>query len=126
MIIHGILLDIDGVLHVGMRPIPGAADTLRWLEQQGYHTCFVTNTTTMARATLAQRLSIIGLPIAEEQLITAPVPTASYIRQHYPGKRCLVLTKGDTLVDSAGIKLVESQADVVVICGAEELLTYAA
>ncbi len=109
MIIHGILLDIDGVLHVGMRPIPGVADTLRWLEQQGYHTCFVTNTTTMARATLAQRLSIIGLPIA-----------------HYPGKRCWVLTKGDTLVDFAGIELVESQADVVVIGGAEELLTYEA
>ncbi len=98
--IRGILLDIDGVLHVGMRPIPGAADTMHWLEQQGYHTCFVTNTTTMARATLAQRLSTIGLPIAEERLITAP--------------------------DFAGIELVESQADVVVIGGAEELLTYEA
>src|SRR5713101_8937612 len=80
----------------------------------------------MARATLAQRLSTIGLPIAEEQLITAPVATASYIRQHYPGKRCWVLTKGDTLVDFAGIELVESQADVVVIGGAEELLNYEA
>src|SRR6266571_5743245 len=124
--IHGILLDIDGVLHVGMQPIPGAADTMHWLEQQGYLTCFVTNTTTQARATLAQRLSTIGLPIAVERLITAPVATASYIRQHYPGKRCWVLTKGDTLVDFAGIELVESQADVVVIGGAEELLTYEA
>ncbi len=124
--IRGILLDIDGVLHVGMQPIPGAADTMHWLEQQGYLTCFVTNTTTQARATLAQRLSTIGLPIAVERLITAPVATASYIRQHYPGKRCWVLTKGDTLVDFAGIELVESQADVVVIGGAEELLTYEA
>src|SRR6266516_8079838 len=123
---HGILLDIDGVLHVGMQPIAGAADTLRWLQQQGYPTCCVTNTTTMARATLAQRLSAIGLPIAKEQLVTAPVATASYIRQHYPGKRCWVLTKGDTLVDFAGIELVESHADIVVIGGAEELLTYEA
>src|SRR6266567_39289 len=123
---HGILLDIDGVLHVGMQPIAGAADTLRWLQQQGYPTCCVTNTTTMARATLAQRLSAIGLPIAEERLVTAPVATASYIRQHYPGKRCWVLTKGDTLVDFAGIELVESHADIVVIGGAEELLTYEA
>ena len=124
--IRGILLDIDGVLHIGMQPIAGAAETLRWLEQQGYRTCFVTNTTTVARATLAQRLRDIGLPIDERQLVTAPVATASYIRQHYAGKRCWVLTKGDTAADFAGIELVEAHADVVVIGGAEELLTYEA
>jgi HAD superfamily hydrolase (TIGR01458 family) len=125
--IRGILLDIDGVLHVSMQPIVGAADALRWLDQHGcYRTCFVTNTTTMSRATLAQRLAAIGLPLTEQQLITAPVATASYIRQHYPGKRCWVLSKGDTAADFAGIDLVEAHADIVVIGGAEELLTYEA
>jgi HAD superfamily hydrolase (TIGR01458 family) len=124
--IHGILLDIDGVLHVSMQPIAGAADTLRWLDQHGYRTCFVTNTTTASRATLAQRLAAIGLPLAEQQLITAPVATANYIRQHYPGKRCWVLSKGDTEADFAGIDLVEAHAEIVVIGGAEELLTYEA
>src|SRR5437660_898803 len=97
--IRGVLLDIDGVLHVSMQPIAGAVETLHWLEQHGYPTCFVTNTTIFARATLAQRLQGIGLPIAEENLITAPVATANYIRQHYPGKRCWVLTKDDTEAD---------------------------
>lgn len=124
--IRGILLDIDGVLHVSMQPIAGAADTLRWLDQQGYRTCFVTNTTTVSRATLAQRLVAIGLPLTEQQLITAPVATANYIRQHYPGKRCWVLSKGDTEADFAGIDLVEANAEIVVIGGAEELLTYEA
>src|SRR6266516_3265647 len=124
--VRGILLDIDGVLHISMQPITGGTEVLAWLKQQGYATGFVTNTTTFARATLAQRLQAIGLPIDEQHLMTAPVATANYIRQHYPGKRCWVLTKGDTLVDFAGIELVESQADVVVIGGAEELLTYEA
>src|SRR5258706_7798186 len=124
--IRGILLDIDGVLHVSMQPIAGAADTLRWLNQHGYRTCFVTNTTTASRATLAQRLAAIGLPLTEQQLITAPVATANYIRQHYPGKRCWVLSKGDAEADFAGINLVESNAEIVVIGGAEELLTYEA
>ncbi len=126
---RGVLLDIDGVLHVSMRPIAGAADTLRWLDQKGYHTCFVTNTTTMARSTLAQRLQQIGLPIPETRLLTAPVATANYIRQHFPSKRCWVLTKGDTAADFAGIELVSSPDDgvgIVVIGGAEELLTYEA
>jgi HAD superfamily hydrolase (TIGR01458 family) len=124
--IRGVLLDIDGVLHISMQPIAGAAETIAWLAQKGYRTCFVTNTTILSRATLAQRLQHIGLPIAEQQIITAPAATAHYIRQHYPGKRCWVLTKGDTAVDFAGIELVDDHADVVVIGGAEELLTYEA
>ncbi len=122
--IRGILCDIDGVLHISMQPLAGAAETLSWLNQKGYRLCFVTNTTTLARSTLLQRLQHIGLPIAESQILTAPVATANYIRQHYAGKRCWLLTKGDTAADFAGIELVEAHADVVVIGGAEELLSY--
>src|SRR5947209_18334466 len=122
--VRGILLDIDGVLHISMNPISGAAQTLQWLTQQGYHTCFVTNTTTFSRPMLAQRLHEIGLPIPEARLVTAPVATANYIRQHYPTKRCWVLTKGDIATDFAGIHLVNADAEVVVISGAEELLSY--
>ncbi len=124
--IRGVLLDIDGVLHVSMQPIRGAAETLRWLEQQGYQTCFVTNTTTSSRASLVQKLHAIGLPLPEERVITAPVATANYIRQHYLGKRCWLLTKGNTADDFSGIELVNDHADIVVIGGAEELLTYEA
>ncbi len=122
--VHGILLDIDGVIHISMQPILGASDVLLWLEQQGYKTYFVSNTTTMARATLAARLQQIGLPVSEQHLITAPVAAAGYIRQNFPGKRCWLLTKGDTAHDFDGIELVTTNADVVVIGGAEELLSY--
>ena len=124
--IHGILLDIDGVLQVSMRPIEGAVETLRWLDAHGYRTCFVTNTTTSSRATLVHQLQAIGLPIAEERVMTAPVATASYIRQRFADRRVWLLTKGDTARDFAGINLVSDHADVVVIGGAEELLTYEA
>jgi HAD superfamily hydrolase (TIGR01458 family) len=133
--VRGLLFDIDGVLHVSMHPIPGALETLSWLDQQGYAYGFISNTTTLACATLAQRLQQIGLPVSVERLITAPVATARYIRQHFAGKRCWLLTKGDTAQDFADIDLVtstepatlsETAADVVVIGGAEELLTYEA
>ena len=121
---RGVLLDIDGVLHVSVQPVAGAIETLLWLERQGYPACFVTNTTTSSRATLVRHLQAIGLPLDEERVVTAPVATANYIRQHYPGKRCWLLTKGDTARDFAGIDLVASHADIIVIGGAEELLSY--
>ena len=124
MPLRGILLDIDGVLHVSMKPIQGATETLSWLREQKYQTCFVTNTTTLSQAKLAERLQQIGLPISEQSILTAPVATARYIRRHFPRQRCWVLTKGATAVDFAGIELVEDHADIVVIGGAEELLTY--
>jgi HAD superfamily hydrolase (TIGR01458 family) len=126
---RGVLLDIDGVLHISMQPIPGAAETINWLLHHGYAVQFVTNTTTMSRATLAQRLQQIGLPIEERLLLTAPAATAQYLRQHYSGKRVWMLTKGDAGGDFAGIDLVglqDTHAEVVVIGGAEELLTYEA
>jgi HAD superfamily hydrolase (TIGR01458 family) len=109
-----------------MKPIQGAIETLSWLRQQQYQTCFVTNTTTLSQATLAERLQQIGLPISAHTILTAPVATARYIRRHFPGQHCWVLTKGATAIDFAGIELVEDHADVVVIGGAEELLTYEA
>lgn len=127
--LRGVLLDIDGVLHIGMQPIPGAAETINWLTHNGYAVHFVTNTTTMSRSTLAQRLQQIGLPVEERLLLTAPAATAHYLRQHYPAKRVWMLTKGDIGGDFSGIELVDMQAahaDVVVIGGAEELLTYEA
>ena len=126
---RGVLLDIDGVLHVGMQPIPGAAETIDWLIHNGYALQFITNTTTMSRSTLAHRLQHIGLPVEERLLLTAPAATAQYLRQYYPDKRVWMLTKGDTGSDFSGINLVDLQntnADVVVIGGAEELLTYEA
>lgn len=122
--IRGVLLDVDGVLHVSMSPLPGAIETLNWLSQNNYPLRFVTNTTIYARHTLAQRLQGVGLPVEEEQLITAPVATANYLRQHYPGKRCWLLTRGDTAEDFFAIDLVDDEADVVVIGGAEDLLSY--
>src|SRR5437762_14156184 len=94
MPLRGILLDIDGVLHVSMKPIQGATETLSWLREQKYQTCFVTNTTTLSQAKLAERLQQIGLPISEQSILTAPVATARYIRRHFPRQRCWVLTKG--------------------------------
>src|SRR5437764_15167530 len=105
--LRGILLDIDGVLHVSMKPLQGATEAHSWLRQLKYQTCFVTNTTTLSQATLAERLQQIGLPVPEQAILTAPVATARYIHRHFPGQRCWVLTKGATAVDFAGIELVE-------------------
>jgi len=55
-----ILLDVDGVLHVSGEPLPGAAEAVRRLRENGHRLRFVTNTTTRARSQLGEQLRAHG------------------------------------------------------------------
>ena len=129
--VRGWLFDVDGVLHVGSAPVPGARELLRDLLTREIPFRLLTNTTTASRATLAMRLHAIGLPVTEELLITAPMATAAYVRRRFPGVPCYLLAKGDAGDDfrAARVPIVgpdgEPDAGVVVIGGAEDELTYA-
>jgi HAD superfamily hydrolase (TIGR01458 family) len=129
--VRGLLLDVDGVLHVGRQVVPGAAELLALLAARGIPYRLLTNTTTASRVTLAARLQAMGLPIVEEALVTAPVATAAYVHHRFPGAPCYLLSKGDAVDDfrAAGIEVVgpdgAPEAAVVVIGGAEDELTYA-
>lgn len=52
------LIDLDGVLYVNKKPLDGAKESISFLEDNGYHYRFVSNTTTKSRSTLA--CSILG------------------------------------------------------------------
>jgi len=129
--VRGILLDVDGVLHVGDAVVSGAPGALTWLQAHGIPFLLLTNTTTASRPTLTSRLQAMGLPISVEQLLTAPLATAAYIARRFPGQRCYLLSKGDAIEEfrAAGITIVgpdgDPEADVVVLGGAEDELTYA-
>ena len=122
--IEGLLLDIDGVLVVSWKALPGARATLEWLERSRVPFLLATNTTTLSRVSLARRLREAGFDVEPSKLVTAPVITASYLRSHHPGARCFLLAKGDVRDDLSGIELVDDRADVVVVAGAEEGFTY--
>jgi HAD superfamily hydrolase (TIGR01458 family) len=113
-----ILLDIDGVLHVSGEPIPGAADAVRELRDQGHRVRFVTNNTTRARATLAAELGEIGFDLGPEDIHTTPLAAAARLA----GLAVLPLTMTAIHEDleRGGVTLVDERADAVLIGGADE------
>jgi HAD superfamily hydrolase (TIGR01458 family) len=128
--IRGILFDIDGVLHVSLERIPGAAQTLLALAEQGIPRRYLTNTTTASTSFLGESLRSIHLPIADDEILTAGSATAEYIHRRWPNARCYLIAKGTVDEDfrRLGVELVadndEASAEVVVVGGAEERLTY--
>jgi HAD superfamily hydrolase (TIGR01458 family) len=112
-----ILLDIDGVLHVSGEAIPGAAEAVRALRADGHRLGFVTNNTTRARQTLAHELRGMGIELDEEEITTTPLAAGRLLQ----GKRVLALTMAAVHEDLARhVELVEEDAEVVLVGGADE------
>jgi phospholysine phosphohistidine inorganic pyrophosphate phosphatase len=73
--VRGVLLDIDGVLHVGDEPIPGAHEALGALRARADGVALVTNTTTKSRAGIVSQLRRMKFAVWPEQVLT-PAATA--------------------------------------------------
>ncbi len=111
-----ILLDIDGVLHVSGEAIPGAVDAVATLRTNGHSLRFVTNNSTLPRATLAQQLREIGFDLEDDEVQT----TARAAARELSGKRVLALVMAGIVPDLDGIEIVGHDADAVLIGGCDE------
>ncbi|MEE1788209.1 HAD-IIA family hydrolase [Streptomyces sp. SP17BM10] len=113
---EAVLLDIDGVLTIDWRPIPGAVEAVRRLRADGVPFVLVTNTTSRTRRSIATTLADAGFPVGVEDVLTAPAATA----ERLAGTRCLLLNSGDVREDLTALVLVDdpAEAEVVLIGGA--------
>jgi HAD superfamily hydrolase (TIGR01450 family) len=118
-----VVFDIDGVLVTSWRAIPGAVETLRVLADRRIACSYLTNTTTLTRVQISSALSDAGMNVRPDEVITAAVLTADYVRAHYPGARCLLINNGDITADMPGLDIVGDAAnaakpDVILLGGA--------
>ena len=112
--LDGILFDLDGVFYVGDQVLPGALETLDVLEERLLSYCFITNTTTRSAAELQAKLDNLGIPCRREQLISAPVATAAYLRQQGL-ERCYFAVNSSVMADFADFTVDESKPQAVVV-----------
>ena len=106
MAVGGVLFDIDGVLVTSWEPIAGAAETLRVLADNQIARSYLTNTTTRTRVQIAELLTDAGMDVAADEVITAAVLTAEYVRSRYPDARCFLVNSGQIAEDMPGIDIV--------------------
>jgi HAD superfamily hydrolase (TIGR01450 family) len=104
----GVLFDIDGVLVTSWKPIPGAAETLRTLADHQIARTYLTNTTTRTRVQIAGLLTDAGMDVTPDEVITAAVLTADFVRDRYPDARCFLVNSGNIADDMPGIDIVAS------------------
>lgn len=89
--IKGVLFDLDGVLYVGDRAIPGARETLQWLQARDIPFRFITNTSTRTAADVAEKLRTMGFDIDATQIFSAVSATREYLaREGSPSLHLLI------------------------------------
>jgi 4-nitrophenyl phosphatase len=88
-----VVFDLDGVLYRGADPVPGAADALARLRARGARVFFLTNNSTQTRADFVAKLTGMGMPCAEDEVMTSAYATAVYLTrvQNAAGKSALVI-----------------------------------
>ncbi len=79
MNIEGLILDIDGVISRGRKPIERAIEGYRIIKELGIKTVFVSNNSTRSRRIMLERFKHFGVDVGEDELIIATHATAVHI-----------------------------------------------
>ena len=111
--IRAIAVDLDGVLYEGDGPIPGAARTVAALRAAGLPVRFVTNTTSLSRRRIAQRLERLGFQASVEDVFCPALAAAAWLRRQEVSVSLFV--PGPALEDFEGVPRDDERPDAIVI-----------
>jgi HAD superfamily hydrolase (TIGR01457 family) len=123
--VRGFLLDMDGTFYLGDRLLEGALRFIDLLREQNKEFLFLTNNSSKHRRQYAEKINHLGLPLAEESVLTSGEATALYLREKHPGAR-LFLVGTPSLEDEFrqhGFQLVQQEPQFLVL-GFDTTLTY--
>lgn len=118
-IFAGYALDLDGTVYLGDALLPHAAETIQGIRAAGSRLVFLTNNPLHSPASYADRLTALGVPASESEIVTPLAVLPGYLRTHHAG--AAVLTVAEPLVDATlaaagiGVTTDPASAEVVVV-----------
>lgn len=108
---------MDGVIYHGNRILPGAAEFIRWLQENDKQFLFLTNNSGMTPKELQQKLERMGVSVSEEHFYTSALATAEFLKAQAPGCSAYVIGEAGLLnaLYDAGITMNDVNPDYVVM-----------
>lgn len=88
---HGVLIDLDGVVWESDQVVAGAPEAIDWLHAAGIPHLFITNTTSRPRRLIVDKLSSLGMEADAEQILTPPIAATNWLGKHSDGPAALVV-----------------------------------
>ncbi len=85
------LLDLDGTLYLGGRPIGAAKETLARLRDMGKKLVYLSNNSSRTEAEYREKLTHIGFFDERDGIFTSATATEAYLKEHHAGKKVFLL-----------------------------------
>ncbi len=107
--LHGYILDLDGTVYLGDRVIPGAANAIAQLRARGRTILFLSNKPLQSRANYAEKLSRMGIPATEADVLNSSFVLAHRMAQVAPSARVFAIGEPPLLeeLERAGLRITE-------------------
>lgn len=110
-----LLMDLDGVVYIGMTAVPGAVDALNDARHRGTDVVYVTNNASRPASQVREHLEGLGVQVATGEVLTSAQATASFLLAEFgagtavmaiggPGVRESLEASGLVVVDEAEAK----------------------
>ena len=130
--VRALLLDLDGVIVLAEKPVPGSAEAIGQLAKRRIPFRIVTNTSLVSRATLSRWGASMGAPIPADRFQSALSVSAAYTKRHFPDQPLFVLTSDDARIEFEGQRLLtdeeasrpDARAAAVIVGDAPEAATW--
>ncbi len=110
------VLDMDGTIYLGKKPIDGAIDFCERIIRSGRKLMYFTNNASRNPNDYVEKLNSLGFPCERDMIVTSGDVTIAYLKKYYSGKPVyLVGTPAlEKSFTQAGIVLSE-ESDIVVV-----------
>jgi 4-nitrophenyl phosphatase len=124
--IRALIVDLDGVVHVGKTAVDGLEAFLAFAEKRGIELVYVTNNSTKTPQDLRRRLETFGVFAREERILTSALATARYLEKHYSRGAVMYPIGEQGLIEaleSSGFQVGDDHPRAVVV-GLDRDITY--
>jgi HAD superfamily hydrolase (TIGR01450 family) len=119
-----IFLDLDGTVYIGNTLIPGAKTFLDYLSFQSIDYFFLSNNSSRSKKDYVKKLSFLGIPTTEEQIILSTDGVIDFLLNQHVKKVFVVGTRSmREMFTKAGLDSESEHPDYVVL-GYDTEITY--
>jgi HAD superfamily hydrolase (TIGR01458 family) len=116
--VRAVAFDLDGVLYEADRPIAGAAAAVAEVRGIGLPVRFITNTTSLSRRLIAQKLERLGFRADSKEVFCPATAAAAWLRAE--GASAALFVPAAAHEDFAGVSHDHERPDAVVIGDLDE------
>lgn len=85
------IFDLDGTVYLGDKLLPTAGETITQLREMGKRTVFLSNNPTRTREEYAAKLTRLGLPTPDEDVINSSYVMADFLKRRMPKAKLFVV-----------------------------------